>query len=169
MSANILQRLKQIARLLTCATALFFLAGLALAQEDQEAKGICFPQKSKTAVIGGFIGGESHDSYVFHVRAGRKVTVRITSRANRAGFSVSTSEFGEPVSFGKETDGGMTWTGTIPQTGVYFISVTAHPQARYTLKVTKEGDDAVCAPITNGLIRVGAVLQYGLDLRIITT
>src|SRR5712692_2636220 len=102
MSTNMVQMLKQIARLLTYATAVFLLAGLAVAQEDQEAKGICFPQESKTAVVRGFIGGESHDSYVFHVRAGRKVTLQITSRGNRAGFSVSTSEFGEPVSFGKE-------------------------------------------------------------------
>jgi hypothetical protein len=138
MSTNRVQRLKQLAQTLTCITALFLFTNLTLAQEDQEARGICFPQESKTAVIRGFIGGESHDSYVLHLRAGRKVTVRITSRGNRAGFSVSTSEFGEPVNFGKETDGGMTWSGTIPQTGVYFISVTAHPQARYTLKVTKE-------------------------------
>jgi len=114
------------------------LANLTLAQEDQEANGLFFPQGSKTATVQGFIGGEGHDSYVFHVRAGRKVTVRITSRGNRAGFSVSTSEFGDPVSLGKETNEGKTWTGTIPQTVVYFISVTAHPQARYTLRVTKE-------------------------------
>jgi hypothetical protein len=64
--------------------------------------------------------------------------VTITSTANRAQFSVSTSEFGEQVSFGKFTNGGRTWSGTIPETGVYFISVTAHPTARYRLKVTKE-------------------------------
>ena len=138
MSTNMEQLLMQIARLLTYATAVFLLAGMAVAQEDQEAKEIYFPQESKAAVVRGFIGGESHDTYVFHIRAGRKVTVQITSRDNRAGFSVSTSEFGEPVSFGKETNGGMTWTGTIPQTGVYFVSVIAYPQARYRLKVTKE-------------------------------
>lgn len=128
----------QIARILTCAAVLFLLAGLAMAQQDQEASAICFPQGSKTAVVRGFIGGEAHDSYVFHLRAGRKVTVQITSGGNRAEFSVSTSEFGEPVSFGKVTNGGKTWTGTMPQTGVYFISVVAHPQARYTLRVTKD-------------------------------
>jgi hypothetical protein len=138
MSTNMRRRLKPIAQMHSCLTAVFLLTNFALAQEGQEAKAICFPQESKTAVIRGFIGGESHDSYVLRLRAGRKITVRIISRGNRAGFSVSTSEFGEPVSFGKETDGGMTWSGTIPQTGVYFISVTAHPQARYTLKVTKE-------------------------------
>lgn len=124
--------------MLTCIAAVFLLTNLTLAQGDQEAKELCFPQGTKDATVQGFIGGESHDSYVFHVRAGRKVTVRITSRGKRAGFSVSTSEFGEPVDFGKETNGGMTWIGTIPQTSVYFISVTAHPQARYRLRVTKE-------------------------------
>ena len=138
MSTKMARRLKQLARILTCIAAVFLLTNLTLAQEDQEAEGLCFPQESNTATVQGFIGGESHDSYVFHVKAGRKVTVRITSRGNRAAFSVSTSEFGEPVNFGKETSGGRTWTGTIPQTGVYFISVTAHPQARYRLRVTKE-------------------------------
>ncbi len=130
MSLDTAQRVKQIACMITCVITVLLLTSLTLAQEDQEAKGISFPQASKTAIVRGFIGGESHDSYMFHVRSGRRVTVRITSRGNRAGFSVSKSEFGEPVSFGKETDGGVTWTGTIPQTGVYFISVTAHPQAR---------------------------------------
>lgn len=138
MSTNMVRSFKQIARLLACVTAMFVLTSVAQAQPEQEAEGICFAQGGKTATVRGFIGGEAHDSYAFHVKAGRKVTVRITSRGNRAGFGVSASEFGEPVSFGRETEGGRAWTGTIPQTGVYFISVTAHPQARYTLKVTKE-------------------------------
>jgi hypothetical protein len=108
----------------------------ALVAQDQEADGLCF--SGKTAVVRGFIGGEAHDSYGFHVKAGRKVTITITSKANRASFSVSKAEFGESVSFGKNSNGGNSWTGTIPETGVYFISVVAHPQARYTLRVTKE-------------------------------
>ena len=104
--------------------------------QEQEVRGICFVKGQKTAAVSGFIGGESHDSYIIHLREGRRVTVRILSTRNRAGFSVSASEFGEPVSFGKESEGGRVWTGTVPQTGPYYISVVAHPQARYTLKVT---------------------------------
>jgi hypothetical protein len=137
MEINMPQTLKRILCVSTCVALVFLFTNLAVAQEDQEAEGLCFSQ-GKTAVVRGFIGGEAHDSYHFHAKAGRKVTVRITSQNNRAGFAVSTSEFGEPVSFGKSADAGRTWTGTIPQTNVYFISVTAHPQARYTLRVVKE-------------------------------
>ena len=127
----------KILRLLSCLAVLLLSAHLVPAQTEQEAMGLCFAEGRNTAVVRGFIGGESHDSYVLHLKAGRKVTVRISSRGNRAQFSVSKSEFGEPVSFGQETNGGRIWSGTIPETGVYFISVTAHPSARYSLRVTK--------------------------------
>src|SRR6185503_1084628 len=112
---------------LTCTSVLRLIATVAFAllltnvavAQDQEAEGICF--SGKTAVVRGFIGGEAHDSYEFHVKAGRKVTITITSKGNRASFSVSNAEFGEPVSFGKDSNGGRTWTGAIPETGVYFI------------------------------------------------
>ena len=128
---------RQIIQLLSCFAVILVSAHLAQAQMEQEAMGVCFPDGKNTAVVRGFIGGESHDSWVLHLKAGRKVTIRITSAGNRASFSVSASEFGEAVSFGQESDGGRTWTGTIPQTGVYFISVVAHPSARYSLRVTK--------------------------------
>ena len=126
---------KSLLRLIATVALGLLLTNVAVAQ-DQEAQGICF--SGKTAAVRGFIGGEAHDSYEFHVKGGRKVTVTITSKGNHASFGVSKEEFGEPVSFGKESNEGRTWTGTIPETGVYFISVTAHPQARYTLRVTKE-------------------------------
>jgi len=127
---------RQITLLLLCAVAFFALPSLVQAQE-QEAQSLCFPGTGKTVVVKSFIGGEAHDSYALHLRAGRKFRVTIKSKANRAGFTVSTSEFGEQVSFGK-FNGKNTWTGTIPETGVYFISVVAHPDAQYTLRVTRE-------------------------------
>ena len=137
MSKTIFGRSRQVAFVLASAVVLIASTSLVQAQE-QEAEALSFPGGGKTAVVRSFIGGESHDSYVFHVRGGRKVTVKITSRANRAHFTVSASEFGDPVSFGKSTADGRTWTGTIPETGVFFISVVAYPTARYTLRVTKE-------------------------------
>lgn len=138
MSTRMFGTSRQVALLIVCAIALFASPYVVHAQQDQEAEGLCFPGTGKTAVVKSFIGGEAHDSYALHLRGGRKLTVTISSPANRAQFSVSTSEFGEPVSFGKSTNRGRTWTGTIPETGVYFISVIAHPTARYTLRVTKE-------------------------------
>lgn len=96
---------------------------------------------SGSAVVTGFIGGESHDGYVIHVREGQVMTVRISWKregGNRASFSVSESpDFfsGEPVKFGKESHGGKRWTGKCPKTGDYYIDVVAHPTARYTLRV----------------------------------
>ena len=99
------------------------------------------------ATIRGFIGGESHDSYVIHARKGQIMTVKISwrrehdkdlrnnhaefwvkERPNRAGNGY--------VKFGKESNKGKRWSGKIPKTGDYYISVAAHPIAHYTLRVT---------------------------------
>jgi hypothetical protein len=98
------------------------------------------------ATVKGFIGGESHDSYVIRARQGQILTVQISWRPerhkemgdNRAEFSISESpDFnGGQVTFGKESDKGKRWSGKIPKTGNYYIYVTAHPTAHYTLRVT---------------------------------
>jgi len=70
------------------------------------------------------------------------MTVQLSWRqvaSNRAEFHVSDIPgFFEasPVTFGKESAGGKRWTGKIPKTGNYYIYVVAHPDARYTLKVS---------------------------------
>lgn len=112
--------------------------------EAQEARGICFPEDGNTTTIEGFIGGEAHDSYLLHLRKGRKLSLSITvikgadEDEGDANFSVSREEFGEPVDFGESSDNDKSWTGEIPQAGIYFISVTAHPSAHYSLTVTVE-------------------------------
>ena len=138
MRTTIFRNVKQIVQLLSCFAVLLLSANFAQAQQDQEATGLCFPNDKNTVVVRGVIGGESHESYVLHLIAGRKLTVRISSPRNRAQFSVRTSEFGDVVNFGTESNGGNTWTGMIPQTGVYFISVVAYPTSNYTLRVTKQ-------------------------------
>lgn len=92
--------------------------------------------------VRGFIGGESHDSYVIRARKGRTLTVRLSWQRegdNRASFTVSESpDFytGEPVKFGSEYDNGRRWVGRIPRSGDYYIDVVAHPSAQYTLEVS---------------------------------
>ncbi|HEV7475985.1 MAG TPA: hypothetical protein VGN90_18155 [Pyrinomonadaceae bacterium] len=95
----------------------------------------------------GFIGGESHDSYLVHGRKGQRLTVRLSWRRhhdkilgdNNAEFWVGDlpdfDAAGE-VKFGNKFDNGKAWTGRLPKTGDYFIYITAHPSARYTLRVT---------------------------------
>jgi len=90
------------------------------------------------ATIRGLVGGESNDTYVVHVRKGRQLTVEISWKKeddNTASFSMGGSKDSEPVSFGKESNGGRRWVGKVPKTGDYFIEVVAHPSAHYVLKV----------------------------------
>lgn len=93
------------------------------------------------ATVRGFIGGESHDSYVIRARKGQTMTVRISWRPdgdNNAGFTITRSSnffSGEQVDFGNESDGGKRWTGKIPRAGNCYIYVTGHPTAHYTLRV----------------------------------
>ena len=99
------------------------------------------------ATVKGFIGGESHDSYVVRAREGQIMSVQIYWRRehkkelgdNQAEFFVSElPDFGGDgqVKFGKASDKGKRWSGKIPKRGNYYIYVTAHPAAHYTRRVT---------------------------------
>ena len=98
------------------------------------------------ATVKGFIGGESHNSYVVRARQGQILTVQINWRRehdesgdNRAEFLVSESPSFDgdgQVKFGNESNEGKRWSGRVPKTGNYYIYVTAHPTAHYTLRVT---------------------------------
>ena len=119
------------------AAILFGLAGSASAQRDGTPK----KRLAVPATARGFIGGESHDSYVVRAVRGKTLSIEISWRKegdNRAEFSVSRkSNFfsATPVNFGTEANDGKTWTGKIPRTGNYYIYVVANPSARYTLRV----------------------------------
>jgi hypothetical protein len=111
---------------------------------------MCWAQSDSTpkkrvrspASVKGFVGGESQDHYVIRARKGHIMTVRISWRRegdNEASFDVSAAsesdDAGQVIS-GSESDKGKSWTGKIPKTGDYVISVVAHPSAHYTLRVT---------------------------------
>ena len=124
--------------LIATVVALLLAANVATAQVSDTPK----KRLRSPAVVRGYVGGESHDGYMIHARKGRVMTVRLAWQRegeNRAEFHVSKSPdfFGaEPVNFGRESENGGRWSGRIPQTGVYYIYVVAHPAARYTLRVT---------------------------------
>lgn len=120
-------------------TTLLLAADIAWAQE--------YSQRLRSpATIRGFIGGESHDSYVIRARKGQTMTVRISWRRkhdnapgnNHAEFFVGelpNFDGNGQVKFGKESNEGKRWSGKIPKTGNYYIYVMAHPTAQYTLRV----------------------------------
>ncbi len=94
------------------------------------------------ATVKGFVGGEAHDGYVIRVRKNQTLKIQISWQAaddNKAQFVVSRSaDFfaGDVLEGGTETYDGKNLTVKVPATGDYYIYVTAHPTANYTLKVS---------------------------------
>ena len=130
-------KLPKISLVLATFTILLLIMNVAWAQEDTTPK----KRLRSPATVKGFIGGESHDSYVVRVRKGQVMTVQISWKResdNHASFTVSESPnffTGELITFGKESDDGKRWTGKSPKTSEYYIYVVAHPTAQYTLRV----------------------------------
>jgi hypothetical protein len=132
---NMRMKLQRASLMLVVLATLFLCADFARPQDGMTlAKRLRNP-----ATVRGFIGGESHDSYVIHARKGQLLRVQISWRHeedNNAQFTVSESpDFGEQVEFGKESSKGKRWSGRIPKTGNYYIFVVAHPAAHYKLRV----------------------------------
>lgn len=113
-------------------------ASFAPAQEDTTPQKRLRPPAKST----GFVGGESHDSYVIRAEKGQTMSVQISwqhAAGNQAQLTVSESSsfFGAvPAAFGRESGQGKHWIGTVPRTGDYYAYVVAHPAVRYTLRVT---------------------------------
>lgn len=131
------KRLASYLFMFATAILILFSASVARAQDDTIPKvGLRNP-----ATVRSTIGGESHDSYVIKARRGQRMTVRISWRQeadNQASFTISRSpdfRSAEPVSFGGESNNGKQWSGRIPESGNYYIYVTAHPVVTYVLRV----------------------------------
>ncbi|HQU83795.1 MAG TPA: hypothetical protein PKY59_11745 [Pyrinomonadaceae bacterium] len=92
------------------------------------------------ATAKGEIGGESHASYVIRVRKGQTLKVQIDwkekgDRVEQFVVSRSADFFAGDVIRGISTYNEKNWYSKIRKTGDYYIYVTAHPIANYTLKV----------------------------------
>ena len=116
---------------------------LALAAVDVQAQ----PETAKhirlknPATVKGVIGGEAHAAYVVRVRKNQTLKVQINWREKGdrvAQFVVSRSAdfFAGDVIRGISTYNEKNWYSKIRKTGDYYIYVTAHPIANYTLKVS---------------------------------
>ena len=116
---------------------LFLIVGGAQAQTDTVEK----VRLKNPATVKGEIGGESHDSYVIRVRKNQTLKVQIDwkEKGDRtAHFVVSRSAdfFAGDVIRGISTYNEKNWYSKIRKTGDYYIYVTGHPVANYTLKVS---------------------------------
>ena len=138
-----LDNLQKCSALLYLIAWAMLVACVAVAQADTTFKATTPKHRlHPPAFVKGFVGGESHDSYVIRARKGQTMSVGISWRrvgANRAEFTVSESPnafTGEAVKFGRDVTDGRLWIGRIPKNGDYYIYVVAHPTAHYTLKVS---------------------------------
>ncbi len=119
------------------AILLFTVSNLSAQTNPVEKKRLKVPSTVK-----GVIGGESHDGFVIRLRKNQRLKVQISwsERGDHtAHFVISKSpDFytGDVLEGGIETYSGKTRTVKIPTTGDYYIYVTAHPIANYTLKVS---------------------------------
>lgn len=119
-------------------TILFLATGAAQAQTDSVKK----KRLPNPAAVKGFVGGEAHDSYVIRARKNQTIKVQISWTGGgdkKAQFVISKSDdffAGDVLEGGSETYDGRTQTRKVPATGDYYIYVTAHPTAKYTLKVS---------------------------------
>lgn len=116
---------------------LLLAVGGAQAQTDSVEK----VRLKNPATVTGTIGGESHDSYVIRVRKNQTLKVQITWKEKgdyTAHFVVSRSDnfFAGDVIRGISTYNEKNWYSKIRKTGDYYIYVTGHPVANYTLKVS---------------------------------
>ena len=127
--------LKLRTQLLIVLAIFFFTVNVCLAQTPARKKRLHSP-----ATVHGFVGGEVMNNFVIRARKGQTMTVRITWRKeenNTATFSVSPdSDSNSEALAGEQSENGKRWTGKIPKTGNYLITVTAQPFAHYTLRVT---------------------------------
>jgi hypothetical protein len=118
-------------------TILLFAVSGAQAQPETAKK----VRLKNPANVKGEIGGESHAAYVIRVRKGQTLKVQIDwkEKGDRvAQFVVSRSPdfFAGDVIRGIMTYNEKNWYSKIKKTGDYYIYVTAHPVANYTLKVS---------------------------------
>jgi len=87
-------------------------------------------------VVKGEVSGEQHDTYAIELESGRTIRITVSSKKGKVNFSVCDSDeysTAEPVTFGKRSADSESWEGVIPVAKIYYIYVTAYPEAKYTL------------------------------------
>jgi hypothetical protein len=119
---------------------LFAVAGAASAQHGGKAEPnrIEFKRGSYTTTISAAVRGDEEAEYVIAARQGQKLVIKLTSVPAKS--SVFQILGPENDTLGLEFDANYNYSGVLPTTGDYFISVkrptTAKGKSRYRLTVT---------------------------------
>jgi hypothetical protein len=96
-----------------------------------------FKRGRTTAVLKGAVVRGDRDRYLLDARAGQTMIVHITSVEKNAVFTIYQPGGQKPIPGTEEGTDRMDWTGKLPKTGTYAISVGGtRGNATYTLEVT---------------------------------
>jgi hypothetical protein len=103
-----------------------------------EPNRIEFKRGSYTTTVSGAVRGDEEAEYTLAARQGQKLTIKLTSAPGRS--SVFQILGPDNDTLGLEFDANYSYSGVLPTTGDYFISVkrptTAKGRSRYKLTVT---------------------------------
>ncbi len=117
-----------------CLTFLFCAAAPAFAQNGGKAEPlkIEFKRGATSTIINGVVRGDEEAEYTLTARQGQRLTIKLTSTPVKS--SVFQLLGPENDTLGLEYDSNFDYSGVLPKTGEYFISVKRPTQAKGTSK-----------------------------------
>ena len=121
----------------------------AMAQEDIRQVEVHFPAGSTGTALSGKVTGRESISYLIGAEAGQRMDVKLTSRSTSLYFNLYTPGRGpgdEALASGEMTPELNQFTGTLPASGIYTVSVYLYRNAAregksadFTLEVSITG------------------------------
>ena len=107
-------------------------ASIALAQHGGKAEPnrIEFKRGATSTIISGTVRGDEQAEYVLSARQGQRLTIKLTSVPMKSSVFQLLGEDNDTL--GLEYDANFNYSGVVPKTGDYFITVKRPTQARGT-------------------------------------
>lgn len=139
-TGNSFFNLRQSAFICGCVLVFFFCAGPAFAQNGGKAEPlkIEFKRGTTSTTINGVVRGDEEAEYTLTARQGQRLTIKLTSTPVKS--SVFQLLGPENDTLGLEFDANFDYSGVLPKTGDYFISVkrptAAKGTSRYKMTIT---------------------------------
>jgi hypothetical protein len=131
---------KAIATLIPLALLILLASATAVAQHGGKAEPnrIEFKRGATSTVVSGTVRGDEEAEYVLSAKKGQKLIIKLTSVPVKSSVFQLLGEDNDTL--GLEYDANYDYSGTLPKTGDYFISVKRPTEAkgtsRYKLTVT---------------------------------
>jgi hypothetical protein len=131
---------KAIAAVIPSALLILIVCAAAMAQGGGKAepKRIEFKRGSNSAIVSGTVRGDEEGEYVLAAKKGQRLIIKLTSVPVKSSVFQLLGEDNDTL--GLEYDANFDYSGVLPKTGDYFITVARPGQSkgvsRYKLTVT---------------------------------